>query len=432
MVRFDTKKFIREAVYGTDPGDCILLESQSRDHPSSVNSLFAAHPIRSLRSSGRELIKTEGEKEQRFRGHPWDALRQFRKECEGPIFGYLGYDLKNYSEQTPLVSANEELIEGAEMFFMEPATLIRFNELGISSFSGRPLADTAKVKGVIPEEALATDLGPLISVEEYIRNVEEIKRRIHEGDFYELNYSYPITSTFSGDPIDLYEKMRSINPVPFGAFIRCGGLHVCCSSPERFLKKTGAAIVSEPIKGTSARHQDPASDILQKESLLNEKNRAENLMIVDLVRHDLSRIAIPGSVEVSRLYDVQTFGTVHQLISTVRAEADPESDPVDILEACFPMGSMTGAPKIAVLKVIEELEIYKRGIYSGAIGYIDKDGDFDFNVVIRTAMIRDGTLVYPVGGAITGDSDPADEWQETLVKARVLTEVLSKSDADVK
>lgn len=432
MTHFDSKQFIREAVYGTEPGDCILLESQSRDHPSSVNSLFAAHPVRLLRSSGGELIRVENGKEWRYRGNPWDALRQFREECEGPIFGYLGYDLKNYSVKTPLVSANDELIDAAEMYFMEPATLVRFNELGISSPGGGLFAGASHAKEVIPEKARATDLGPRITVEEYIRNVEEVKLRIHEGDFYELNYSYPITSAFSGDPLDLYEKMRAINPVPFGAFIRCDGLHVCSSSPERFLKKTGTEIISEPIKGTAARHWDPSSDALQKESLLNEKNRAENLMIVDLVRHDLSRIARAGSVEVSRLYDVQSFGTVHQLISTVRAEADPGADPIDILEACFPMGSMTGAPKFAVMKAIEELEMYKRGIYSGAIGCIDKKGDFDFNVVIRTAVIRDGTLVYPVGGAITGDSDPADEWQETLIKARVLTEVLSKSGVSAK
>ncbi|WP_158278566.1 anthranilate synthase component I family protein [Rhodohalobacter mucosus] len=429
MTDFDSKKFIRKAVYDSGPGDCILLESQSRDHPSSVISLLAAHPVRTLRSKGGKLIWEEKGKEHRFHGNPWQALREFRKECKAPIFGYLGYDLKNFSVKPPLASDNPELIEASEMYFMEPGTLVHFNEFGISSSHGQSVSDYLKEKGIEPEIAQAPGLEPGITVDEYIRNVEEIKRRIHEGDFYELNYSYPFTSTFSGDPLDLYERMRAINPVPFGAFIRCEDLHVCCSSPERYLKKAGNEIVSEPIKGTAARHRDPAADTLQKESLLNEKNRAENLMIVDLVRHDLSQIAKTGSVEVSRLYDIQSFGTVHQLISTVRAEADDGADPVDILEACFPMGSMTGAPKIAVMKAIEELEVYKRGIYSGAIGYIDQEGDFDFNVVIRTAVIRKGRLVYPVGGAITGDSDPLDEWKETLIKARVLTEALSKRGA---
>ncbi|MDX1591299.1 MAG: anthranilate synthase component I family protein, partial [Balneolaceae bacterium] len=253
-----------------------------------------------------------------------------------------------------------------------------------------------------------------------------------EGDFYELNFSYPIQGEYRGDPLDLYVNMRAINPVPIGAYIRTGNLHVCCSSPERYLKKTGSQIISEPIKGTAARHPNPGEDAKQKESLLNEKNRAENLMIVDLVRHDLSRIAKTDTVRVSRLYDVQSFGTVHQLISTVTAEAMPDSDPVDVLEICFPMGSMTGAPKIAVMEAIEELEIYKRGIYSGAIGYITPTGDFDFNVVIRTALIQKNNLVYPVGGAITGDSDPKDEWEETLIKSRVLTRVLSESDTNAK
>ncbi|MGK7369838.1 MAG: chorismate-binding protein, partial [Candidatus Halalkalibacterium sp. M3_1C_030] len=155
------------------------------------------------------------------------------------------------------------------------------------------------------------------------------------------------------------------------------------------------------------------------------KNRAENLMIVDLVRNDLSKIAKKGSVKVSDLFEIQTFGTVHQMVSTVEAESGTE-DPIDIIKACYPMGSMTGAPKISAMKSIEELENYRRGIYSGAIGYINPAGDFDFNVVIRTAIISGGDLYYSVGGAITGDSDPFEEWEETLVKARALTKVLDK------
>jgi para-aminobenzoate synthetase component 1 len=433
MKSFDQKKFIREAIVSTEPGDCILLESQSRDHPSSLSSFFAARPLRSIRSRGREVVVRENGTEHRFQGNPWDALREFRKKGKSTLFGYLGYDLKNESSYTMLASENGEIIEAGDMFFMEPGLLIRFDESGIiCSDGGHEFSEWDSGGTASLNEAKAENLGPKISVDEYVRKVEEIKRRIYEGDFYELNYSYPFQGEFSGDPLDLYEKMRAINPVPFGAYIRSGSLHVCCASPERFLRKTGSEIISEPIKGTAARHHNPEEDARQKESLLNEKNRAENLMIVDLVRHDLSQIAITSSVKVSRLYDVQTFGTVHQLISTVKAEAEPDADPVDVLKACFPMGSMTGAPKIAVMKAIEELEMYKRGIYSGAIGYIDPSGDFDFNVVIRTALIQGNSLVYPVGGAITGDSDPVDEWEETLIKARVLTEVLSRNNMSAK
>jgi len=224
----------------------------------------------------------------------------------------------------------------------------------------------------------------------------------------------------------MYKKMREINPVPFGAFIKTKDFQVCCSSPERFIKKSGRKVISEPIKGTSPRSDEKITDLKYREELLNEKNKAENLMIVDLVRHDLSLIAETGSVKVSKLFDVQSFGTVHQLISTIEAMALKDVHPVDVIKACFPMGSMTGAPKIEVMKTIEDLEIYCRGIYSGAIGYFTPEGDFDFNVVIRSAIVKDGMVIYPVGGAITGDSNPEEEWEETHVKARVLTRIAEK------
>lgn len=178
--------------------------------------------------------------------------------------------------------------------------------------------------------------------------------------------------------------------------------------------------MSEPIKGTSARGSNAAEDVKFRNELKSKKNEAENLMIVDLVRHDLSAVCEPGSIDVSKLFEIQTFGTVHQLISRVEGTVSPDMCPSDIIRACFPMGSMTGAPKIRVMKRIGELETYRRGIYSGAIGYMTPDGDFDFNVVIRTAIIDGRRLVYPVGGAITGDSDPEEEWAETAVKSRVL------------
>ncbi|MEX2435046.1 MAG: chorismate-binding protein, partial [Balneolaceae bacterium] len=207
---------------------------------------------------------------------------------------------------------------------------------------------------------------------------------------------------------------------------------ICCASPERFLKKKGNRILSEPIKGTSARSLEPLADEIQKELLMNEKNRAENLMIVDLVRHDLSAVAKTGSVRVSKLYDIQTFGTVHQLISAVEAEVDDHVNPVEIVKACFPMGSMTGAPKIKVMNTIDELESYRRGIYSGAIGYFNPDGDFDFNVVIRTAIVQNNSYIYPVGGAITSDSDPVNEWEETKIKSAMIRNVLAKNGINSK
>jgi para-aminobenzoate synthetase component I len=431
MEQFDTNRFIRENVLKSAPGDCILLESQSRDHPSSVMSIFAANPVRSLIAYGEEITLINKGNETGLTMNPWEALREFRALCDGPIFGFLGYDLKNFCSGKHLVSNNPDQIRTPDMYFMQPGYRVQFSESGVFSTSGE-LQDLEQSRPVLSQPLHAENLVPVIEIDEYIRNVEEIRNRIREGDFYELNYSYPIGGDFTGAPYELYEQMRIVNPVPFGSFIRIGTLSVCCASPERFLKKEGTAIVSEPIKGTTARLKEPGSDSIQKQILVNEKNRAENLMIVDLVRHDLSRIARPGTVKVSGLFKIQSFGTVHQLISTVEAETETGRDPIDILEACFPMGSMTGAPKIAVMQAIEELEMYRRGIYSGAIGYIDENGNFDFNVVIRSAIIQNGKLVYPVGGAITGDSDPIDEWNETLIKARVLTEVFSANRINTK
>ncbi|NBB77602.1 MAG: anthranilate synthase component I family protein, partial [Bacteroidetes bacterium] len=176
-----------------------------------------------------------------------------------------------------------------------------------------------------------------------------------------------------------------------------------------------------------ARADNPENDGKKIEELMNLKNRAENLMIVDLVRHDLSKVSKTGSVNVSSLYEVQSFGTVHQLISVIESEVEAGTDPIDIIETCFPMGSMTGAPKIEVMRAIDELECYRRGMYSGAIGYFSPEGDFDLNVVIRTALIQGERVIYPVGGAITSDSKPEEEWEETLIKSRNITQIFSES-----
>lgn len=406
-------------LHGTD---LILLESQQADHPSSGVSYLAAGPEATIRGWGSRIEITEGGKTERLTCNPWDALREFRARYGGWLFGYLGYDLKNFSET--LSSNNPRLLDAPDFWFMKPRTLLAAQNGRVTPLLGK-LPDISEYDNHKEPEFDLSRVESLVSRDNYLQVISEIRACIAEGDFYELNYSYPLRGRFSGDTFELYRRMREINPVPFGGYIRTGDIRVCCASPERFLKKTGTRISSEPIKGTAARSDDLREDLRQKQRLLNEKNRAENLMIVDLVRHDMSRVALPGSVRVSKLFDIQTFGTVHQLISTVEADVPEQADPVEIIRACFPMGSMTGAPKISVMKKIEELEVYRRGIYSGAIGYFDPHGNFDFNVVIRSALIQNGELIYPVGGAITSDSDPDDEWEETKIKSRALLHVFS-------
>lgn len=410
----------------SEKGPVILLESQSDEHPASRYSYLAALPKASIEARGATIrIENEGQI-RKFRENPLLALARFYEEKADWLFGYLGYDLKNYIEK--LSSGNEDRVQAPDLYFMVPSVLIRVDRLENSYeyIRGNP----ERIENTVPQPIQNYNVSSLmftVDRKQYLERIREAQRRISEGDYYELNLSHRLKADFKGDTYGLYTKMREVGPVPFGAYIKKENLSICSMSPERFLAKEGSRVYSQPIKGTIHRGSDESDDRRLREALSSSsKEQAENLMIVDLVRNDLSRIARKGSVKVSDLFQIQTFGTVHQMVSTVEAEAKTEN-PIEIIKACYPMGSMTGAPKISAMKSIEELENYRRGIYSGAIGYFKPDGDFDFNVVIRTAIISGNNLFYSVGGAITGDSDPDQEWEETLIKARALTNVLDES-----
>ncbi|NGP87029.1 aminodeoxychorismate synthase component I [Fodinibius halophilus] len=408
-------------------GPILLLESQSSKHIWGRTSYLAAHPKALIKARGRDITVIEEEEERFFEDNPWKALQNFRKKHDDWLFGYLGYDLKNHIED--LSSSNSDPVQAPDLFFMIPGLLIEYQHA---------TGECRKVIGELPEQGLwegtgnetptfqLTNLHPQVGSTEYISKIKEVQHRIAEGDFYEINLSHQLKADFNGNTFDLYRGMRQAGPVPFGVYLDFEDISICCQSPERFIRKEGNTVVSQPIKGTSPRGDNTPEDERLKQALADsQKEQAENLMIVDLVRNDLSKIARRGTVEVPRLFEIQSFDTVHQMVSTVRAEADID-DPVAILKSCFPMGSMTGAPKISAMQAIEELEEYRRGIYSGAIGYIHPNGDFDFNVVIRTAIITGNELFYAAGGAITGDSDPQKEWQETLVKTRALERAIAE------
>lgn len=401
-------------------GPVLLLESQSGDHPAGRFSYLAAQPGATLQAWDSHITIEQEAGSRTFEANPWDALSDFREEHQGWIFGYLGYDLKNALEA--LHSNNPDPVGAPDMFFMAPGLLAeidhRRNELRVIKGS---LPEDIDSSSSVKEPFAIRSFGPAIEKKEYIAHIREAQRRIGEGDFYEINLSHQMEATYSGDSYELYRQMRAVGPVPFGAYLTFDEWTVCSQSPERFLKKEGRRVFSQPIKGTIRRGTTALEDIRLKEELQNSlKDQAENLMIVDLVRNDLSRIALNNTVLVPRLFEIQTFGTVHQMVSTIEAKT-ALTDPVEVIKACYPMGSMTGAPKISAMNTIEELENYQRGIYSGAIGYINPDGDFDFSVVIRTAILKGEQLFYSVGGAITGDSSPDAEWEETLLKARAIT-----------
>lgn len=416
-----SEKSVEQLVYDLREqyGEVVLLESQMKEHPSSERTYIASAPVAVLRYENGKATLSEDGKETDLGTDPWKAMSEFRLRYKDWMFGYFGYDLKNSLED--LRSGNPAKGNFPDLYMMVPGFLAEVRTDGAL----RTIRETLQRETSVPFTHNSVSLGrPLhVSKERYAEKVEQALSSIREGDYYEINLSHVLEFEMQGDPLDLYKRMKERAPVPFGSFLTFNGTSICCMSPERFLKKEGDKVLSQPIKGTIA-NSGVDDDSVLKERLLSEKNKAENLMIVDLVRNDLNRVSVPGSVKVEQLFEVQSFGTVHQMVSTIRSLALPGCDEIDVIKACFPMGSMTGAPKISAMRSIEELEDHKRGVYSGAIGYIDPEGNFDLNVVIRTALIDSGKLYYAVGGAITSDSDPGEEWEETWVKARALTDVV--------
>lgn len=448
------------AIGGPEPQALLLFESQHPKHPSSRTSYLAACPKRELiidDSSIRIVHQSPNGVQTEKYPDLWSALEVMRGAGEW-IFGYIGYDVKNHTEPT-LFSGNPALIDAPDLYMFTPGLLLEIGTEGVEVLCDDlgVMGDIGVMDGlrVMDELGVMDDLGtmddlkvmdkhssevetnplfrvsnlrPLINPKQFQEAIAAIQGDIREGEYYELNYSYPMQADFEGDAYELYRAMRRRNPVPFGAYLERGDLAVVCASPERYLQCEGGRLLSEPIKGTAARKSNRTEDEREKSTLLNEKNRAENVMIVDLVRHDFSRVCIAGSVRVEDLFEIQSFGTVHQLISRVTGELAAGNTVQDAIRVSFPMGSMTGAPKLRVMQRIEELEIYKRGIYSGSFGYFSPDGKVDLNVVIRTAMIQNGTLVYPVGGAIVSDSKADEEWAETKTKAVLLTDLVTSSN----
>ncbi len=347
------------------------------------------------------------------------------------IYGYFSYDLKNETEA--LLSKNPLTIPHPHLEFVVPETIVFFQPDGliIESF-----IDPATVyDAILKQKAYSLAYGQSCTVPvcktsrtRYEENVEKIKTAILEGEFYEMNYCIEFTAhgdSFS--PYHAFDSLNSLSPMPFSAFMKLDNCYLLSASPERFLKKTGDRLISQPMKGTIGRSNIPALDETLKQELANsEKEKAENLMIVDLVRNDLARSALPGTVAVDELFGMYTFKRVHQMISTVSATVRPGVPVANLIKHAFPMGSMTGAPKIRVMEEIDLLEDSARGLYSGAVGFFTPEKDFDFNVVIRSIQYDETnkTVSFHVGSAITADSEPEKEYAECLLKAAAILEVL--------
>lgn len=308
----------------------------------------------------------------------------------------------------------------------------------------RWLADSRARMNSLPDDAQSTagdsvanvDFDPepwlVRSRSTYLADIARCREKLHAGESYEICLTNTIEFPFNGDPLELYRRQRRANPAPYAAYLRLPGMDVLCSSPERFLKVArDGTVESKPIKGTVRRHADPAADAAAREELATStKNQAENLMIVDLLRNDLGRVCEVGSVSVPSLMEVESYATVHQLVSTVRGKLREGMSPVSAVRACFPGGSMTGAPKLRTMEIIDAIETRPRGIYSGAIGYFGLQGTVDLNIVIRTMVIEGERLSVGAGGAIVLDSDADEEFEEMLLKARAPLRALSDRAQD--
>jgi para-aminobenzoate synthetase component 1 len=357
--------------------------------------------------------------------------------CGGAL-GYWGYDLARGLAKLP-PRQNEEQLPEMAIGIYDWALLIDHQEKEARLVSRLQLPSTIallpkildrllqRTKKPIKSFSVAGPINSNFTLNEYSTAYKKIKDYLHAGDCYQVNLAQCFTVEASGDAFEAYQSMRETTPAPYSAFLSFPDVQILSASPERFLQVTDGKIETKPIKGTRPRGLDAQSDELLKEDLRkNKKDQAENVMIVDLMRNDLSQSCETGSVKVNRLFEIESFSNVHHLVSTITGKLATGKDSIALLRDCFPGGSITGAPKIRAMEIIEKLEPQKRGIYCGSIGYIGWDGNMDTSIVIRTLIYSNGKMHFSVGGGIVADSDVNDEYQETLDKAAGMLELLGK------
>ncbi|MFV0247864.1 MAG: anthranilate synthase component I family protein [Tenacibaculum sp.] len=371
----------------------------------------------------------------------FDRLKEYQYTIRDYIFGYISYDLKNDTEK--LNSQNIDNLNFPDLFFFQPKKLIFVKASKVWFYYLNSVANElendyraivnsnlplGKTKNKIKLNNKRTAIKSRISKEQYCSKILKVLSHIYKGEVYELNFcqEFYVDNVFI-DPYKTYSYLNTISKPPFAAFFRNKNQYLLSASPERFLRKQGDKIISQPIKGTAKREANLADDYRAALDLsCDKKEQSENIMIVDLVRNDLAKTAKKGSIAVEELCKVYSFKQVHQMVSTISSEVGISTHPVDIIRSVFPMGSMTGAPKIAALKIIEQLEESKRGLYSGSLGYFTPQGNFDFSVVIRSILYNNSNkyLSFSVGGAITAKSIPEKEYQECLLKAKAIKQAL--------
>ena len=416
--------------------DLYNIKQQVLDWSARFNTCcFLDNQLYPSEESSYECLVAVGERARLLTsaGSAFEKLKSFSLAQDDWLFGHFSFDLKAETEHSPSRLPDRILFPDLFFFVPEIIVLIFPHEIQIGLFGNlhQSVWNEIEKKSPVREKSTCSDLSvqKRISREEYIRIVEKLRQHILRGDCYEINYCQEFFLEGAlMDPLEMYRSLNRKSPSPFAAYYSVDGNYLLCASPERYLKKTGDRILSQPMKGTTARDlKDPIRDASLKAALASsEKDKAENVMVVDLVRNDLSKICETDTVRVSELFGVYSFPQVHQMISTIVGKPLSALNWTEMIALTFPMGSMTGAPKQRVLELIEQYEKTRRGLFSGALGYVKPNRDFDFNVVIRSMLYNTSTnyLAYFAGSGITVNSDPEQEYEECLLKVAAFESII--------
>jgi len=426
-------------------------------------SFMGCEPFLTMSSRGRQITLVSPEGERSVTGNPFDVLGELLQEYRldgnptalpfvGGAVGYLAYDLGHFIEKLPSTAADD--LQLPECYFGFYDTVAVFDHLENRAYiasTGFPETGSARqhraearleemkqtvaqAPRLCQENVSPSDQTPGKQVnlrsnfthERYLEAVQKARDYIIAGDIFQVNLSQRFEADMPLPPYELYRRLRKINPAPFAGYLNFDGVTVVSASPERFLRLCGDRVETRPIKGTRPRGKDPAADRRLAQELVNSfKDKAEHVMIVDLERNDIGRVCRFGTVRVSELMALERYATVFHLTSTVEGRLRPGKNAVDLLKATFPGGSISGAPKVRAMEIIDGLEPTRRSVYTGSIGYLGFDGGLDLNIVIRTILVKEGKAYFQVGGAVVYDSDPESEYIETLDKARALIQALS-------
>ncbi|KLN64794.1 aminodeoxychorismate synthase component 1 [Vibrio sp. VPAP30] len=421
----------------------MLLRSPSRTHVDSRFDVLVAQPVATVTTHGNESYIVAGDDTESSSDNPFELLKRVQAQrlpdieysgelpFVGGVLGYFAYDLGRRVERLPSIAEQDLVSPDMAIGLYDWAMIVDHQEksafvVGVETESRWQwlCAQETKSNGTF---TLSDEWTSNMTKTSYIDKFNQVQEYLRSGDCYQINLAQRFSAPYQGGEWQAYQKLEQVNQGPFSAFIRTEQGAILSVSPERFLQLKERQIETKPIKGTRPRSADPLTDRNAAVELAHaEKDQAENLMIVDLLRNDVGRVAKPGSVHVPKLFDIESFPAVHHLVSTICAELDTQYSASDLLKASFPGGSITGAPKIRAMEIIEELEPHRRSAYCGSIGYISRHGRMDTSITIRTLVAENGTIHVWAGGGLVADSQCESEYQETLDKLSRILPVLTK------